>query len=105
MFVTEKACICTAHFLLLIYRCKYFLQCASSKRENVPQPAIVCVCVCFQLLAEDVDSPVNGAILYSVVSGDQDSQFFIDPLRGVIRVNKPLDRETVRARTLKHKYF
>ncbi|XP_040049953.2 protocadherin Fat 3 isoform X3 [Gasterosteus aculeatus] len=48
-----------------------------------------------QLLAEDVDSPVNGAILYSVVSGDQDSQFFIDPLRGVIRVNKPLDRETV----------
>ncbi|KAM6932333.1 protocadherin Fat 3-like [Lycodopsis pacificus] len=48
-----------------------------------------------QLVAEDVDSQLNGAILYSVVSGDRDSQFFIDPLRGVIKVNKPLDRETV----------
>ncbi|XP_056297999.1 protocadherin Fat 3a isoform X3 [Pseudoliparis swirei] len=48
-----------------------------------------------QLVAEDVDRQQNGAILYSVVSGDRDSQFFIDPLRGVIKVNKPLDRETV----------
>ncbi|XP_034385056.1 protocadherin Fat 3a isoform X4 [Cyclopterus lumpus] len=48
-----------------------------------------------QLVAEDVDRQLNGAILYSVVSGDRDSQFFIDPLRGVIKVNKPLDRETV----------
>uniref|UniRef100_A0A8C3AA70 FAT atypical cadherin 3a n=1 Tax=Cyclopterus lumpus TaxID=8103 RepID=A0A8C3AA70_CYCLU len=47
------------------------------------------------LVAEDVDRQLNGAILYSVVSGDRDSQFFIDPLRGVIKVNKPLDRETV----------
>ncbi|XP_062417297.1 protocadherin Fat 3a [Pungitius pungitius] len=48
-----------------------------------------------QLIAEDLDSPLNGAILYSLVSGDQDSQFLIDSLRGVIKVNKPLDRETV----------
>ncbi|XP_068441399.1 protocadherin Fat 3a isoform X3 [Clinocottus analis] len=48
-----------------------------------------------QLVAEDVDSQLNGAVLYSVVSGDQDNQFFIDPLHGVIKVNKPLDRETV----------
>ncbi|XP_078140221.1 protocadherin Fat 3a isoform X1 [Centroberyx gerrardi] len=48
-----------------------------------------------QLTAEDVDSQVNGAILYSIVSGDRDNQFFIDPLGGVIKVNKRLDRETV----------
>ncbi|XP_033953237.1 protocadherin Fat 3a isoform X3 [Pseudochaenichthys georgianus] len=48
-----------------------------------------------QLVAEDVDSQLNGAILYSIISGDRDNQFFMDPLRGVIKVNKPLDRETV----------
>ncbi|KAM9318351.1 protocadherin Fat 3a isoform 2-T2 [Pholidichthys leucotaenia] len=48
-----------------------------------------------QLLAEDMDSQQNGAILYSIVSGDRDNQFFIDPLSGVIKVNKQLDRETV----------
>ncbi|XP_028275191.1 protocadherin Fat 3 [Parambassis ranga] len=48
-----------------------------------------------QLVAEDVDSHQNGAILYSIVSGDRDNQFFIDPLNGVIKVNKQLDRETV----------
>ncbi|XP_076590810.1 protocadherin Fat 3-like isoform X8 [Chaetodon auriga] len=48
-----------------------------------------------QLIAEDVDSQLNGAILYSIISGDRGNQFFIDPLRGVIKVNKQLDRETV----------
>uniref|UniRef100_A0A671THD5 FAT atypical cadherin 3a n=1 Tax=Sparus aurata TaxID=8175 RepID=A0A671THD5_SPAAU len=48
-----------------------------------------------QLVAEDIDSQLNGAILYSIISGDRDNQFFIDPLRGVIKVNKQLDRETV----------
>ncbi|XP_056139276.1 protocadherin Fat 3a isoform X1 [Lampris incognitus] len=48
-----------------------------------------------KLTAEDLDSQVNGAILYSVVSGDRDSQFFINPLSGMIKVNKQLDRETV----------
>ncbi|CAB1457852.1 unnamed protein product [Pleuronectes platessa] len=47
-----------------------------------------------QLLAEDADSQLNGAILYSIVSGDRDNQFFIDPLSGVIKVNKQLDHET-----------
>ncbi|XP_069390112.1 protocadherin Fat 3a isoform X4 [Paralichthys olivaceus] len=49
----------------------------------------------FQLLAEDLDSQLNGAILYSIVSGDRDNHFFIDPLSGVIKVNKQLDHETV----------
>ncbi|XP_070826256.1 protocadherin Fat 3a isoform X6 [Chaetodon trifascialis] len=48
-----------------------------------------------QLIAEDVDSQLNGAILYSIISGDRGNQFFIDPLRGIIKVNKQLDRETV----------
>ncbi|KAM7399908.1 hypothetical protein PAMP_019144 [Pampus punctatissimus] len=39
-----------------------------------------------QLVAEDMDSQLNGAILYSIVSGDRDNQFFIDPLNGVIKV-------------------
>uniref|UniRef100_A0A3Q1H770 Uncharacterized protein n=1 Tax=Anabas testudineus TaxID=64144 RepID=A0A3Q1H770_ANATE len=47
------------------------------------------------LIAEDVDSQLNGAILYSIISGDRDNQFFIDPLSGVIKVNKQLDRETL----------
>uniref|UniRef100_A0A8C9WZK6 FAT atypical cadherin 3a n=1 Tax=Sander lucioperca TaxID=283035 RepID=A0A8C9WZK6_SANLU len=46
-------------------------------------------------VAEDVDSQLNGAVLYSIISGDRDEHFFMDPLRGVIKVNKPLDRETV----------
>ncbi|XP_077398228.1 protocadherin Fat 3a isoform X4 [Festucalex cinctus] len=48
-----------------------------------------------QLLAEDLDSQRNGAILYSIVSGDRDNQFFVDPLSGIVKVNKHLDRETV----------
>uniref|UniRef100_A0AAZ3SUG1 Protocadherin Fat 3 n=1 Tax=Oncorhynchus tshawytscha TaxID=74940 RepID=A0AAZ3SUG1_ONCTS len=47
------------------------------------------------LTAEDVDSQVNGDILYSIVSGDRENQFFIDPLSGMVKVNKQLDRETV----------
>uniref|UniRef100_A0A3B5AFA8 FAT atypical cadherin 3 n=1 Tax=Stegastes partitus TaxID=144197 RepID=A0A3B5AFA8_9TELE len=57
-----------------------------------------------QLQAEDVDSQQNGAILYSIVSGDRHNQFFIDPLSGVIKVNKQLDRETVRTHIHIHKH-
>nr|XP_015831508.2 protocadherin Fat 3a isoform X4 [Nothobranchius furzeri] len=48
-----------------------------------------------KVVAEDADSLLNGAILYSIISGDQNNQFFIDPISGVIKVNKQLDRETV----------
>ncbi|XP_027900863.1 protocadherin Fat 3a isoform X3 [Xiphophorus couchianus] len=48
-----------------------------------------------QLVAEDADSGLNGAVFYSIFSGDQDNEFFIDPTSGIIKVNKPLDRETV----------
>uniref|UniRef100_A0A8C2GUR9 FAT atypical cadherin 3a n=1 Tax=Cyprinus carpio TaxID=7962 RepID=A0A8C2GUR9_CYPCA len=45
--------------------------------------------------AEDVDSQANGDILYSIVSGDRENQFFIEPITGQIKVNKQLDRETM----------
>ncbi|KAJ8367947.1 hypothetical protein SKAU_G00079750 [Synaphobranchus kaupii] len=48
-----------------------------------------------QLTAEDLDSQVNGQILYSIVSGDRENQFFIDPITGLMKVNKELDREKV----------
>ncbi|XP_069022569.1 protocadherin Fat 3a isoform X6 [Embiotoca jacksoni] len=61
---------------------------AVSEDATIGEPVV-------QLIAEDVDSHLNGAILYSIVSGDRDNQFFIDPLSGVIKVNKQLDHETV----------
>lgn len=52
-------------------------------------------CYCLQVVAEDVDSKPNGAVLYSIIAGNQGNQFSIDPISGIIRVNKELDRETV----------
>ncbi|KAM9733934.1 protocadherin Fat 3a [Menidia menidia] len=48
-----------------------------------------------QLIAEDADSHMNGAILYAIVGGDQHNQFLIEPESGVIKVAKQLDRETM----------
>uniref|UniRef100_A0A8C9T5I0 FAT atypical cadherin 3 n=1 Tax=Scleropages formosus TaxID=113540 RepID=A0A8C9T5I0_SCLFO len=53
-----------------------------------------------QVMAEDVDSQVNGQILFSIVSGDRENQFFIDPITGLMKVNKELDRETVSSYSL-----
>lgn len=50
---------------------------------------------CAQVVAEDVDSKPNGAVFYSIITGNQGNQFSIDPTSGIIRVNKELDRETV----------
>lgn len=54
-----------------------------------------CACLCLQVLAEDVDSQLNGAIMYSIISGDQSNHFFIDSISGVLKINKQLDRERV----------
>ncbi|XP_035289609.1 protocadherin Fat 3-like [Anguilla anguilla] len=48
-----------------------------------------------QVLAKDLDSQLNGQIVYSIVRGDRGNQFLINPASGVIRVNKNLDRETI----------
>ncbi|KAG9265353.1 protocadherin Fat 3 [Astyanax mexicanus] len=48
-----------------------------------------------KVTAEDVDSQVNGDILYSIINGDRENQFFIEPITGQIKVNKQLDRESI----------
>lgn len=49
-----------------------------------------------QVLAEDLDSQVNGRITYSILKGDRTNHFWIDPVAGLLKVNKRLDRELVR---------
>ncbi|XP_055053276.2 protocadherin Fat 3a isoform X1 [Misgurnus anguillicaudatus] len=53
-----------------------------------------------KVTAEDIDSQANGDILYSIVSGDRENQFFIEPITGQIKVNKQLDRETMASYSL-----
>uniref|UniRef100_A0AAQ5YXC9 FAT atypical cadherin 3b n=1 Tax=Amphiprion ocellaris TaxID=80972 RepID=A0AAQ5YXC9_AMPOC len=48
-----------------------------------------------RVLAEDLDSQVNGRITYSILKGDRSNQFWIDPVAGLLKVNKRLDRELV----------
>ncbi|XP_068600655.1 protocadherin Fat 3 [Brachionichthys hirsutus] len=45
--------------------------------------------------AEDLDSRVNGRITYSILRGDRSNHFWIDPVTGLLKVNKRLDRELV----------
>uniref|UniRef100_A0A4W3IWA4 FAT atypical cadherin 3a n=1 Tax=Callorhinchus milii TaxID=7868 RepID=A0A4W3IWA4_CALMI len=47
------------------------------------------------VLAEDWDSLPNAQIHFSIVNGDQDNSFNINPVTGLIKVNKQLDREQV----------
>lgn len=46
-------------------------------------------------MADDADGPANSHIHYSIIDGNQGSPFTIDPVRGEVKVTKPLDRETV----------
>ncbi|KAM9332560.1 protocadherin Fat 3 [Pholidichthys leucotaenia] len=48
-----------------------------------------------RVLAEDLDSQVNGRITYSILKGDRSNHFWIDPVAGLLKVNKRLDRELV----------
>lgn len=52
-----------------------------------------------KLIAEDLDSPSNGQIHFSIVNGDQDNEFSVDPVLGLVKVKKKLDRERVRRGT------
>ncbi|MBZ3882355.1 Protocadherin Fat 3 [Sciurus carolinensis] len=47
------------------------------------------------LIAEDVDSQPNAQIHFSIVSGDRDNEFAVDPVLGLVKVKKKLDRERV----------
>ncbi|CAI5643507.1 unnamed protein product [Oreochromis niloticus] len=48
-----------------------------------------------RVVAEDLDSQVNGRITYSILKGDRNNHFWIDPVAGLLKVNKKLDRELV----------
>lgn len=48
-----------------------------------------------KLIAEDVDSKPNGQIRFSIVGGDRDNEFAVDPILGLVKVKKKLDRERV----------
>ncbi|XP_028323053.1 protocadherin Fat 3 [Gouania willdenowi] len=48
-----------------------------------------------RVLAEDLDSQVNGRITYSILKGDRINHFWIDPVTGLLKINKRLDRELV----------
>lgn len=48
-----------------------------------------------KLIAEDADSQPNGQIHFSIVSGDRDNEFAVDPVLGLVKVKKKLDRERV----------
>uniref|UniRef100_A0A8C2GNL9 FAT atypical cadherin 3b n=1 Tax=Cyprinus carpio TaxID=7962 RepID=A0A8C2GNL9_CYPCA len=57
------------------------------------------------LFAEDLDSQINGRITYSILKGDRENQFWIDPVTGLLQVNKALDRETVSSYSLSVQAF
>ncbi|KAJ8394032.1 hypothetical protein AAFF_G00053760 [Aldrovandia affinis] len=48
-----------------------------------------------QISADDLDGPLNNLVHYSIVSGDPQRQFGIDPRSGAIRALRGLDREEV----------
>ncbi|XP_012590436.1 PREDICTED: fat-like cadherin-related tumor suppressor homolog [Condylura cristata] len=52
-------------------------------------------CSAWQLMAEDADSPPNAQIRFSIASGDRDDEFAVDPVLGLVKVKKKLDRERV----------
>uniref|UniRef100_A0A803V7Q4 Protocadherin Fat 3 n=1 Tax=Ficedula albicollis TaxID=59894 RepID=A0A803V7Q4_FICAL len=47
------------------------------------------------MVTEDLDSPPNGQIHFSIVNGDQDNEFSVDPVLGLVKVKKKLDRERI----------
>uniref|UniRef100_A0A8P0N705 Protocadherin Fat 3 n=1 Tax=Canis lupus familiaris TaxID=9615 RepID=A0A8P0N705_CANLF len=47
------------------------------------------------LVAEDADSQPNGQIRFSIVNGDRDNEFAVEPVLGLVKVKKKLDRERV----------
>lgn len=48
-----------------------------------------------KLVAEDADSQPNGQICFSIVNGDRDNEFAVEPVLGLVKVKKKLDRERV----------
>ena len=51
--------------------------------------------VVLQVEATDADEGTNGALLYSIVSGDSEDAFRVESLSGEVTVAKDIDRERV----------
>ncbi|XP_045469521.1 fat-like cadherin-related tumor suppressor homolog isoform X5 [Harmonia axyridis] len=51
--------------------------------------------VVVQVLATDLDSDKNGKVTYSIIGGDTQEQFAIDPDTGLISIADSLDREII----------
>lgn len=84
--------------IICIKECNvYFLECWAINTDH-----LIFVLLIFlffsqkKLIAEDLDSPPNGQIHFSIVNGDQDNEFSVDPVLGLVKVKKKLDRERVR---------
>ncbi|XP_022789234.1 protocadherin Fat 4-like [Stylophora pistillata] len=56
-------------------------------KEQLPAHVIL------NLTATDRDVGINSAFLYSILSGDSDNSFVIDPVSGALSTTGPLDRE------------
>ena len=54
----------------------------------------LCGCVCIQLKALDSDGGLNGEVKYSLSDDVSASLLYIDERTGVLRLSRPLDRET-----------
>lgn len=75
----------------------------SSARDPKHQPFVFLLCYTLsslrffstKLIAEDADSKPNGQIRFSIVGGDRDNEFAVDPILGLVKVKKKLDRERV----------
>ena len=61
---------------------------------GLPIMSLLCLCP-LKLIAEDADSQPNGQIRFSIVNGDRDNEFSVDPVLGLVKVKKKLDRERV----------
>lgn len=52
------------------------------------------------VIAIDRDSRDNGRVSYSILSGNEDGAFSLDPVSGILAVTRPLDRESKNQYTL-----
>ncbi|XP_053689361.1 protocadherin-like wing polarity protein stan isoform X2 [Sabethes cyaneus] len=64
-------------------------------QATIPEDALIGTSV-IQIAATDIDMGLNGRVKYTMSSKDvEDGSFIVDPVSGVIRTNKGLDRESI----------
>ncbi|XP_058836851.1 protocadherin-like wing polarity protein stan isoform X3 [Topomyia yanbarensis] len=64
-------------------------------QATIPEDALIGTSV-VQIAATDIDMGLNGRVKYTLSPKDlEDGSFIVDPVSGVIRTNKGLDRESI----------